>query len=117
MKRNIGAYGVLGLCGLLTVIVLATVALTSAIAQAGEVATAQSRSAPDPCTWTSVTTISPGSLDNYLNGVSATSSTDAWAVGSYTVGTAANTLAEHWNGTSWSVVPSPNVGSGSAFYA
>ena len=34
---------------------------------------------------------------------------DAWAVGEYLDGSGPNrTLAEHWNGTSWSVVPSPN---------
>ena len=39
-----------------------------------------------------------------LNGVSADSATDAWAVGHYfnpTTG-AEETLALHWNGTSWS---------------
>jgi hypothetical protein len=45
-----------------------------------------------------------------LNGVSADSATDAWAVGSYinpTTG-ATETLALHWNGTKWSKVASPN---------
>jgi hypothetical protein len=47
-----------------------------------------------------------------LNGVSADSATDAWAVGSYinpTTG-ATETLALHWNGTKWSKVASPNPG-------
>ncbi|MFL5735485.1 MAG: S-layer homology domain-containing protein [Chloroflexia bacterium] len=43
-----------------------------------------------------------------LNGVSALSATDVWAVGSK----GSQTLAEHWDGTQWSVVPSPNIGSG-----
>jgi hypothetical protein len=40
-----------------------------------------------------------------LNGVAAISPSDAWAVGS--VG--AQTFIEHWNGSSWVTVPSPNV--------
>jgi hypothetical protein len=47
-----------------------------------------------------------------LCGIAARSATDIWAVGSYSTlsGTTANsfTLTEHWNGTTWSVVPSPN---------
>jgi hypothetical protein len=47
-----------------------------------------------------------------LNAISARSSNDIWAVGSYSTvkGTVANsfTLVLHWNGTAWSVVPSPN---------
>ena len=47
---------------------------------------------------------------NELHGVSALSESDAWAVGvSYnTERTVSNSLIEHWNGTLWSVVPSPN---------
>src|SRR5205823_2852052 len=56
---------------------------------------------------------SPGSTGPYypeLRGVAATSSTNAWAVGSYYNGTAELTLVEHWNGTAWKVQPSPNPG-------
>lgn len=47
---------------------------------------------------------------NTLNAVAATSRTDAWAVGHrcYT----AATLVEHWNGTAWSIVPSPSFTTG-----
>jgi hypothetical protein len=48
--------------------------------------------------------------DNNLNGVVAISPTDAWAVGDYDDGNADQTLIEHWNGTAWKVVKSPNVG-------
>jgi hypothetical protein len=45
-----------------------------------------------------------------LNGVAAVSSKDVWAVGlAYAAGSLTDTLIEHWNGTSWSIVPSPNV--------
>jgi hypothetical protein len=57
-------------------------------------------------------TPNPSKTDNELNGVSAISSTDAWAVGYYGVGGQgsgeANTLALHWNGTKWAKVSSPN---------
>jgi hypothetical protein len=46
-----------------------------------------------------------------LGGVSATSTTDAWAVGDQcpTCGNP-GTLTLHWNGTRWSMVPSPSPG-------
>jgi hypothetical protein len=47
------------------------------------------------------------SIGGALNGVSADSASDAWAVGS--AGTSALTL--HWNGTSWTRVPSPSPSS------
>ena len=51
-----------------------------------------------------------------LNGVSANSATDAWAVGYYINPTtfANETLVLHWNGTEWSKVASPNPGGTSA---
>ena len=54
----------------------------------------------------------PGAgTSNYLNGVSALASNDVWAVGNYVNGSNnGQTLVEHWDGTAWSVVPSPNVG-------
>ena len=55
----------------------------------------------------------PSSDSNILSGVAATSSADAWAVGSTcmscgTEGQVTDTLIEHWNGTAWKQVPSPN---------
>jgi hypothetical protein len=47
-----------------------------------------------------------------LYGVTAVSADDVWAVGVQAFQGPARTLVEHWDGTSWSVVPSPNpVGS------
>ena len=62
--------------------------------------------------WKHVTSPNPGgsSNHNYLYGVAATSSTNAWAVGGYYNGTAYQTLVEHWNGTAWKHVTSPNPG-------
>ena len=61
--------------------------------------------------WTQATTPNPGTGNNYLASVAATSATDAWAVGSYsTGGDDQHTLVEHWDGTVWTQVPiaSPN---------
>ena len=47
---------------------------------------------------------------NYLNGVTALSAKNAWAVGIYVNNNTNQTSIEHWNGTNWSIVASPNVG-------
>ncbi len=61
--------------------------------------------------WNVVSTPSPGILGNYLVGVTAASENDVWAVGGYTNNHVySQTLTEHWNGTGWKVVPSPNPG-------
>src|SRR5205823_13057673 len=47
---------------------------------------------------------------NQLEAV-AGSGNDLWAVGYYgPIGNVAQTLAMHWNGSAWSIVPTPNVG-------
>jgi hypothetical protein len=51
------------------------------------------------------------SQPNGLNGVTCFSASQCWAVGSYYDGTANHTLTEQWNGTSWSIVTSPNTSS------
>lgn len=54
---------------------------------------------------------SPTNLNfNALSGVSAVSSRDVWAIGnggSTFQGRSSATFVEHWNGTAWSVVPTP----------
>lgn len=48
---------------------------------------------------------------NYLSGVTALASDDVWAVGYYSDSNfVKHTLTMHWNGTEWSIIPSPNVG-------
>ncbi len=49
-------------------------------------------------------------LDNTLFDVAVLSPTDAWAVGEYTVDgyAAERTLIQHYDGTAWTIVPSPN---------
>jgi hypothetical protein len=61
--------------------------------------------------WSVVKSPSKGTGANVLYGVSADSPTDAWAVGYQTPPTGGqHTLIEHWDGTAWSVVTSPNSG-------
>ena len=64
--------------------------------------------------WSVVSSPNPGNNVNDLTGVSCTTSTNCVAVGYYsnTSGDTYQTLIETWNGTSWSVTPSPDQGSG-----
>jgi len=52
---------------------------------------------------------SPLAAFNVLTGISATASNDIWAVGYDEMNGLDQTLVEHWNGTSWSIISSPNV--------
>jgi hypothetical protein len=64
--------------------------------------------------WSVVTSPSPASMNNELFSVSAASASSIWAVGVLANNTSTpidQTLIEHWNGTSWSIVKSPNPGS------
>jgi myosin-crossreactive antigen len=66
--------------------------------------------------WTIVASPNIGTVQDQLVAVAATSSTNAWAVGFRdTNGAVARTLIAHWNGISWVVQPSPNVGSNDNF--
>jgi hypothetical protein len=68
----------------------------------------------DGSAWSLVETPNVGTNGDWLNGVAAVSPSEAWAVG-YTAGDPATytstTLVEHWTGSAWSVVPSPNPSS------
>src|SRR2546428_31583 len=55
-----------------------------------------------------------GTEDNYLSGVACASASQCWAVGSYQMTNALGqynerSLIEKWDGSSWSIVPSPNT--------
>jgi hypothetical protein len=67
--------------------------------------------------WTVDPITNAGWGDSELQSVSASSSTNIWAVGSGGLTGNPNTqsLTEHWNGTTWSVVPSPNVNGNPTF--
>jgi hypothetical protein len=65
----------------------------------------------DGTSWQIVPSPSPGTQGlNVLYAVAANSANDVWAVGSFTnIGEFAQTLVVHWDGTSWSLIPSANV--------
>ena len=60
--------------------------------------------------WEIVPTVSPaGDTHSVLYSVHGTAADDVWAVGSTHDGTLpSRTLIEHWDGSSWSIVPSPS---------
>jgi hypothetical protein len=60
--------------------------------------------------WSITSSPSPGD-ENYLYGVSCTSSSNCVAVGGDESGSVIQTLIESWNGTAWSVPSSPSPGS------
>jgi hypothetical protein len=70
----------------------------------------------DGSTWTSVAAAIPGSGSAQVgfgfSGIVAASPNNIYAVGAFSDSTIdgghTRTLIEHWNGTSWSVVSSPN---------
>jgi hypothetical protein len=70
--------------------------------------------APHRTRWTVTSTVDPSSQANYLTSTTAFSVGDVWAVGAWyrpdlsTPGT----LTEHWNGSRWRLVSSPNVTDG-----
>src|SRR5438270_3318449 len=83
----------------------------SLAALAGCLSEAPQTSVSERTKWSIVKTPNPsGAYENFLNAVTATSSTDVWAVG-YSVGNVQTTyqvpLIEHYDGTSWTIVPSP----------
>ncbi len=66
----------------------------------------------DGTSWTiSPSADGPAALQSALSGVTARTASDAWAVGSFTrANNLIRTLIEHWDGTSWTRVMSPNAG-------
>jgi hypothetical protein len=61
-------------------------------------------------TWTQVGVPAPAGQQATLAGVDDLGPGNAWAVGT----SGGLTLTEHWNGTRWSIVPSPNPATGTA---
>jgi hypothetical protein len=70
--------------------------------------------------WSIKATANPDTRHNRLFGVSAVSSNNVWAVGDYDINATnlndSATLAEHWNGTSWSKVATANPSVGADFF-
>jgi hypothetical protein len=71
-------------------------------------------------TWSSVASPSTGNGANQLNALFAIAPNNIWAFG-FSTSVAppqrapTKTLIEHWDGTSWTIVPSPNVGPNSIY--
>jgi hypothetical protein len=59
--------------------------------------------------WTIVPSGNIGRQSNVLQAVTAASTTDAWAVGYYAPGSITKPLIEHWDGSSFTVVPGATV--------
>jgi S-layer homology domain len=81
-----------------------------AVGRAGPVAS------PAPCTpvWQAVNSPNAGFYHNYLHAGVALAPDDVWVAGSYTIGGfVEQTLIEHWNGSGWSIIASPNAGTDS----
>jgi len=76
-----------------------------------------SASATLPGRWKIVSSPNPAPNQNYLNGTDCISSTDCWAVGYHGYNNVAGpgeTLIEHYDGSAWTIVPSPNPAAGQA---
>ncbi len=69
--------------------------------------------------WMVISSPNQGTRANQLLGVAPVSASDIWSVGNYNAGPytmSLRTLAEHWNGSSWSIVSTPNAATGSGDY-
>ena len=107
MKRVIGV--ALLLC--VVTVLLGAWSLKTTEAKARSSKVFQNWDSPTTCGW-SVVPSPNGSSSSALSGVAVVSASNIWAVGSSgNQMSGAQTLIEHWNGTSWSVVTSPNPGS------
>jgi hypothetical protein len=58
-----------------------------------------------------------GPITDVFSAVHATSATDVWAVGNGGTSAAQTTLTEHWDGSSWTIVPSPSPGTSDSLLA
>ena len=69
--------------------------------------------------WSVVSSPSPGLGEDVLTGVTALAPNNVWAVGFYATDLNTDrptkTLIEHWDGSSWKVVSSPNIGPHSVY--
>jgi hypothetical protein len=63
----------------------------------------------DGAAWTIVPSPNqPFANDSSLAGVSCVNATSCFAVGNYDTDTLTDTLVEHWDGATWTIMPSPN---------
>ncbi len=94
----------------LPVVVCITLAtLSGVVLQAAQIPAAQARGTSS---W-SVSTTSTSTDGGFLDGVSCTGTSACTAVGAYYSGSIEQTQAESWDGTTWTIVSSPDQGSAS----
>ena len=93
--------------GMLLIIVATTLFLK------GGIGGARAASSQTCGTWSIESSPNPSTTGNSFSGVAANSANDIWAVGSYESRSKPYVLIEHWNGSSWSISPSPNTGENS----
>jgi hypothetical protein len=89
-----------------------TCAVTLAIAMTATAGTAAG-AVDEGAAWGQVASPNASDRQNELAGISAVSESDVWAVGRFNSGrpptvTGRDTLALHWDGVGWSIVPTPN---------
>ncbi|HEX4654025.1 MAG TPA: hypothetical protein VH227_07230 [Candidatus Udaeobacter sp.] len=66
----------------------------------------------DGSAWSVIASLDGSTRENYLTGVGTTGPNDAWAVGYYNNQNGLYlALTEHWDGSSWLIVPSPSLSS------
>jgi hypothetical protein len=96
------------LCAILIAILIAAALVSLGVRARAAASRAQITRSCSP--WQVVASPSVGTFDS-LGAVAGDVPSDLWAVGAYTDPTSSlgQTLAEHWNGSTWRVVPSPNV--------
>ena len=77
----------------------------------GLISVVPATSATESAHWAIVPSPNPGTNGNFPSGVSCVSARSCTAVGELdNISSSEQTLIESWNGTTWSVVPSPNHG-------
>lgn len=91
---------------------------SNSLPNVGKASNGASAPARPPCEgWDQVASPSPSSIRNRLYSVSALSANNVWASGGFVDENGArHTLVEHWDGNTWSIVPSPNQGTGGYLY-
>jgi uncharacterized repeat protein (TIGR01451 family) len=85
----------------------------AAVGNTGQYPFTTGAAASDALTWSNVSSPNPSTTYNFLQGVSCVSTNMCTAVGYYNAPQNGSgywqTLVESWNGSAWSVVPSPNT--------
>ena len=67
----------------------------------------------DRTSWTIIPSPNPASFAAYISSLDFLATNDVWAAGYYINNAGVyQTLVEHWDGTAWTIAPTPNAGEG-----